>query len=60
MTVAGMVLALIDAASDKDDAVKERIVKALHELGAKQTALVLSTCQNYMQKHSKVYTIVLV
>ena len=53
----GMVLALIDAACDKDESVKERIAKALHDLGTKQTYLVLTTCQGYMRKHSKVSVI---
>ena len=50
-----MVMALIDAAFDKDGAVKQVITDSLFELGKKQPALVLSSCHSYLVKHSKVH-----
>ena len=53
--VSEMVMALIDAAYDKDGAVKQVITDSLFELGKKQPALVLSSCHSYLVKHSKVH-----
>ena len=52
--IIGMVMALIDSAYDKDESVRESVMNAMHNVGSKQTALVLSSCHQYIRKHAKV------
>src|SRR6218665_1406234 len=49
-----LVMALIEAAYDKDATVREILGSSLFELGRKQPQLVLSSCNNFLMKHSKV------
>ncbi|XP_027005039.2 maestro heat-like repeat-containing protein family member 1 isoform X2 [Tachysurus fulvidraco] len=46
-------LALLDAANDKDVGVQEQVRKSILTLGNQQPDKVLSMCQNYLLKHSK-------
>lgn len=46
-------LALIDAAFDKDEGVRQEIAQALRVLGARHPQLVLTACHDYLSKHSK-------
>uniref|UniRef100_UPI00398F3C7F maestro heat-like repeat-containing protein family member 1 n=1 Tax=Pristiophorus japonicus TaxID=55135 RepID=UPI00398F3C7F len=46
-------LALIDAAFDKDESVRQEISQALRELGFRHPKLVLLACHDYLSKHSK-------
>lgn len=47
-------LALLDAANDKDVGVQEQVRKSILTLGNQQPDKVLSMCQDYLLKHSKV------
>jgi len=47
-------MALIEAAYDKDVSVREAIGSSLVGLGEKHPALVLSSCNSYLFKQSKV------
>ena len=49
-----MVMALIEAAFDKDPNVRTILESSLFELGKKQPDLVLSSCNSFLIKHSKV------
>ena len=49
-----IVMALIDAAFDKDLSVRSSIQSSLHSLGKKKPALVLSSCLKYLNQHAKV------
>ncbi|KAI4893277.1 hypothetical protein NFI96_019675 [Prochilodus magdalenae] len=46
-------LALLDAANDKDAGVQEQVRKSILTLGNQQPDKVLSICQDYLVKHSK-------
>ncbi|XP_048473537.1 maestro heat-like repeat-containing protein family member 1 [Rhincodon typus] len=46
-------VALIDAAFDKDESVRQEISQALRELGCSHPRLVLLACHSYLSKHSK-------
>uniref|UniRef100_A0A8B9L9R4 Maestro heat-like repeat family member 1 n=1 Tax=Astyanax mexicanus TaxID=7994 RepID=A0A8B9L9R4_ASTMX len=46
-------LALLDAANDKDAVVQEQVRKSILTLGNQQPDKVLSMCQDYLVKHSK-------
>ncbi|KAB5586895.1 hypothetical protein PHYPO_G00006680 [Pangasianodon hypophthalmus] len=46
-------LALLDAANDKDVGVQEQVRKSILTLGNQQPDKVLSMCQDYLLKHSK-------
>lgn len=46
-------LALLDAANDKDVGVQEQVRKSILTLGSQQPDKVLSMCQDYLLKHSK-------
>ncbi|XP_072535589.1 maestro heat-like repeat-containing protein family member 1 isoform X2 [Salminus brasiliensis] len=46
-------LALLDAANDKDAGVQEQVRKSILTLGNQQPDKVLSMCQDYLVKHSK-------
>ncbi|MCJ8728677.1 hypothetical protein PDJAM_G00007090 [Pangasius djambal] len=46
-------LALLDAANDKDVSVQEQVRKSILTLGNQQPDKVLSMCQDYLLKHSK-------
>lgn len=46
-------LALIDAANDKQQEVRQMIMTSLHELGKKQPEMVLSAIKGYLIKHQK-------
>ncbi|KAK1795222.1 hypothetical protein P4O66_010397, partial [Electrophorus voltai] len=46
-------LALLDAANDKDPGVQEQVRKSILTLGNHQPDKVLSMCQDYLVKHSK-------
>lgn len=48
-------LALIDAANDKQQEVRQMIMTSLHELGKKQPEMVLSAIKGYLIKHQKVH-----
>lgn len=50
-----MVIALLDAAYDKDMGVRDVIGASLCELGNKHPALVLSSCNSYLVKQPKVH-----
>ena len=52
-----LVMALLEGAYDKEEAVRGAIMNALNDLGKKQPALVLSSCHSYLAKHSKVWVI---
>lgn len=49
----GMVMALVEAAFDKEESVRDSIREALVDLGKKQPPLVLSSCEMYLIKHKK-------
>ena len=49
-----LVMALLDAAYDQDQTVRDSIKESLHNLGNKQSALVLSSALAYLHKHTKV------
>ncbi|XP_036439698.1 maestro heat-like repeat-containing protein family member 1 isoform X1 [Colossoma macropomum] len=49
-------LALLDAANDKDAGVQEQVRKSILTLGNQQPDKVLSICQDYLVKHSKLVT----
>ncbi|KAJ8386836.1 hypothetical protein AAFF_G00166310 [Aldrovandia affinis] len=51
--VAWASLALIDAANDRDPAVREQVRKSLLTLGKQRTGKILSMCQDYLIKHPK-------
>ncbi|XP_078061865.1 maestro heat-like repeat-containing protein family member 1 isoform X2 [Mustelus asterias] len=46
-------IALIDAAFDKDESVRQEVSQALRELGYHHPRLVLLACHSYLTKHSK-------
>ncbi|RXN31759.1 maestro heat-like repeat-containing family member 1 isoform X1 [Labeo rohita] len=46
-------LALLDAANDRDPVVQEQVRKSILTLGNQQPDKVLSMCQDYLLKHSK-------
>ncbi|XP_072350418.1 maestro heat-like repeat-containing protein family member 1, partial [Scyliorhinus torazame] len=46
-------VALIDAAFDKDECVRQEVSQALRELGYRHPRLVLLACHSYLSKHSK-------
>lgn len=47
-------MALIDSANDGDESTREVIANALFDLGRKKPDLILSSCHNYLKKHTKV------
>ena len=49
-----MTMALIDAAFDRSEECQEIIGLSLFNLGKKRPELVLSSCNSYLKKHSKV------
>lgn len=49
-----MVMALVDAANDKDKSVVEMISSSLYAVGLEKTELVLNLCKDYLLKHQKV------
>eukprot|EP00041_Stephanoeca_diplocostata_P036701 m.1350360 g.1350360 ORF g.1350360 m.1350360 type:complete len:1108 (+) comp24920_c0_seq2:247-3570(+) len=51
--VDGIVMALIEAANDKDDNPKAMVGEALHTLGKKKPALLLSSCEHFLLKHKR-------
>ncbi|EGD80633.1 hypothetical protein PTSG_01221 [Salpingoeca rosetta] len=51
--VDGMVMALIESASDADSEVRKSFHSALRELGKKQPTLVLTSCEKYLHDHKK-------
>ncbi|KAJ8334099.1 hypothetical protein SKAU_G00397380 [Synaphobranchus kaupii] len=51
--VARASLALMDAANDRDPAVREQVRKSLLTLGKQRTGKILSMCQDYLIQHSK-------
>ena len=51
---AGIIDALVDAASDKDAGARGAIVKSVVDIGRKKYAAVLGHCHSYLLKHSKV------
>ncbi len=50
----GLVLALIESVFDREDSVRQAIQESLHQIGKKQSILVLTTCETYLHKHKKV------
>ncbi|KAF4088237.1 hypothetical protein AMELA_G00080220 [Ameiurus melas] len=50
-------LALLDAANDKDVGVQEQVRKSILTLGNQQPDKVLSMCQDYLLKHSKLVAV---
>jgi len=54
MCLSDLVMALIEAAYDKDINVQNVICSSLFGLGQKHPALVLSSCNNYLFKQPKV------
>ena len=54
VSCSGLTMALIDAAYDKQKAVRDAVCSALYDLGLKQPKLVLSSCSSYLTKHAKV------
>jgi len=54
MCAADLVMALIEAAYDKDSNVQHVIGSSLVGLGQKHSALVLSSCNSYLFKQPKV------
>jgi len=53
-------LALIDAANDKQQEVRQMIMTSLHELGKKQPEMVLSAIKGYLLKHQKVFFMIMI
>eukprot|EP01147_Barroeca_monosierra_P008802 gene8802-1170_t len=51
--VDGMVMALIECASDSNDEVRKAFHIALRDLGRKQPTLVLTSCEKYLYDHKK-------
>ena len=49
-----MTMALIDAAFDRSEECQDIIGLSLFNLGKKRPGLVLSSCNSYLKKHSKV------
>lgn len=49
-----MVMALIDAAHDKDKSVTEMVSSSLYAIGLEKPELVLSLSKDYIIKHQKV------
>lgn len=52
--ISEVTLALLDAANDKDVGVQEQVRKSILTLGNQKPDKVLSMCQDYLLKHSKV------
>jgi len=52
--LAAMMMALLEAAFDKDESVRNVIGTSLYDLGRKQPALMLSSCGYYLEKNPKV------
>ena len=50
----GLVDALVDAASDREEEAREAIFKSLVDIGRKKYSTVLETMHGYLTKHSKV------
>jgi hypothetical protein len=53
-----MVIALVDAANDKDKSVTEMVRSSLYAIGLEKPELVLSLCKDYISKHQKVFVLV--
>ncbi|CAB3989713.1 maestro heat-like repeat-containing family member 1, partial [Paramuricea clavata] len=51
--VEDMVMALVDAANDKDKSVTEMVRSSLYAIGLEKPELVLSLCKDYILKHQK-------
>jgi len=51
-----MVTALLESAFDKDPIVRETIQASLFDLGRKQSTLILSSCNEFLAKNSKLQT----
>ena len=49
-----MVMALVDAANDRDKSVIEMVRSALFAIGLEKAELVLRVCKDYILKHQKV------
>lgn len=49
-----MVMALVDAANDKDASVVEMVKASLLAIGLEKPELVLGICKDYILKHHKV------
>lgn len=50
-----MVMALVDAANDKDKSVIEMVRSSLYSIGLEKSELVLTLCKDYIFKHQKVF-----
>ena len=50
----GLTEALVDAAADKDDDVREGITKSIVDIGRKKHAQVLAILHSYLSKRNKV------
>jgi hypothetical protein len=55
-----MVMALVDAANDKDKSVTEMVRSSLYAIGLEKPELVLSLCKDYILKHQKVQNMLIV
>ncbi len=51
---AGLTEALVDAAADKDDDVRDSISKSIVDIGRKKHSQVLTILHNYLSKRNKV------
>lgn len=47
-------MALIEACYDKEQSAREAVVHSLHDIGKKQSILVLTSCETYLHKHKRV------
>ena len=54
LDILDMVVALVDAANDKDKSVTEMVRSSLYAIGLEKPELVLSLCKDYLVKHQKV------
>ena len=50
----GIVEALVDSASDKSEATRHAVFKALVDIGRKKHTTVLKICHSYLKKHGRV------
>lgn len=55
MLAIDMVVALVDAANDRDRLVTEMVRSSLYAIGLEKTELVLTLCKDYMLKNQKVH-----
>lgn len=52
--IAGLTEALVDAAADKDNSVRESIFKSIVDIGRKKHSQVLNILHGYLSKRNKV------